>query len=141
VAGAAQRAAFSSNPTLDGCTILVIEDHPDSTELLTQILKSLRARVAAARNIEEAENRLRSRRIDLIVCDMKLPDGTGLDFISWLRGQPKSLGRIPAIAVTGYVQRFPANTATSFNAYMQKPIDLDQFCDVAVAPARGSAAI
>ena len=115
---------------------MVIEDHPDSRELLSQVLKSLRARVVTARNIAEAEDHLGQYRADLIVCDMKLPDGTGRDFIKWLRGQPKAIGRTPAIAVTGYIQRFPANAATGFDAYMHKPINLDQFCDTAVALVR-----
>ena len=136
MAQSAQRVPPSSDPTLAGCTVLVIEDHPDSRELLTQVLKSLRARVATARNIAEAEDCLGQTHADLIICDMKLPDGTGLDFIKWLRGQPRNIGRIPAIAVTGYIQRFPANSATGFDAYMYKPINLDQFCDTAVALVR-----
>jgi CheY-like chemotaxis protein len=114
----------------------VIEDHADSRDLLTQVLKSLRAQVFAAWNIEEAKHQLSLYRIDLVICDMKLPDGTGLDFMRWLRGQSRSIRSIPAIAVTGYEQRFPANAATGFNAYMRKPINLDHFCDVAVALAR-----
>jgi CheY-like chemotaxis protein len=125
-----------SDPTLDGCTVLVIEDHPDSRELLTQVLKSLRARVVAARNIAEAEHHVGLYRIDLIICDMKLPDGTGLDFIRWVRDESESIRQIPAIAVTGYAQQFPANAVTGFDAYLPKPINLDQFCNVAVSLAR-----
>jgi CheY-like chemotaxis protein len=134
-AASAQRVP--SDPTLDGCTVLVIEDHPDSREMLTQVLKSLRARVVAVRNIADAEHHIGLYRTDLIICDMKLPDGTGLDFIKWVRGQSKSVRQIPAIAVTGYAQQFPANAVTGFDAYMRKPINLDHFCDVAVSLARG----
>jgi CheY-like chemotaxis protein len=133
---AASARQVPSDPTLDGCTVLVIEDHPDSRELLTQVLKSLRARVVAARNIAEAEHHVGLYRTDLIICDMKLPDGTGLDFIRWVRDQSKGVRQIPAIAVTGYPQQFPANAVTGFDAYLPKPINLDQFCDVAVSLAR-----
>jgi CheY-like chemotaxis protein len=133
-AAAAQRVP--TDPTLAGCAVLVIEDHPDSREMLTEVLKSLRARVVAAPNIAEAEDRVGLNRFDLIVCDMKLPDGTGLDFIRWLRGQSKGIRQIPAIAVTGYAQQFPANAVTDFDAYLPKPINLDQFCNVAVSLAR-----
>jgi CheY-like chemotaxis protein len=136
VSGAAQPAQAPSDPTLAGRTVLVIEDHRDSRELLRQVLHSLRAHVVVARNIEEAEHELGLHRPHLIVCDMKLPDGTGIQFINWLRAQSKRIKSIACIAITGYEQYFPANSATGFDAYMRKPINLDRFCDVAVALAR-----
>ena len=132
-----QPAQAPSDPTLAGRTVLVIEDHRDSRELLTQVLQSLRAHVLTAWNIEEAERELGFHRPHLIVCDMKLPDGTGLDLIRWLRASGhKKVRSTPCIAVTGYEQQFRANAATGFDAYMRKPIDLDKFCSVAVALAR-----
>ena len=101
--GSAQPAGTQSDPTLAGRTVLVIEDHQDSLELLTVVLQSLRARVLTARTVEDAERRLSTQRPDLIVCDMRLPDGTGLDFVQWLRGQDPRLSRIPCIAITGSV--------------------------------------
>lgn len=106
--------------------------------MLTQVFQSLRAHVVTAHNIAEAEHVLGLTRVHLIICDMKLPDGTGLDFIKWLReGQSRAIKTTPCIAVTGYEQQFPAKAATEFDAYMRKPINLDRFCDVAVALARG----
>jgi CheY-like chemotaxis protein len=68
---------------------------------------------------------------------MHLPDGTGLDFIKWLRGQFQGCGRaIPCIAITGYAELFPPALAQGFDAYMRKPINLDRFCTVAVALAQ-----
>jgi two-component system response regulator PilR (NtrC family) len=133
----AQRAEAPTDPTLAGCTVLVIEDHPDSRDLLVQILQTLRAHVFTAVNIDEAERVLSIHKIHLVVSDMRLPDGTGLDLVRWIRTQHKGIKRIPCIAVTAYEQQFPANAATGFNAYMRKPINVDRFCDVAVALARG----
>jgi CheY-like chemotaxis protein len=134
VAAPAQRSEIE--PTLARCTVLVIEDHPDSRDLLVAVLRSLNARVVAARTVDEAERLLLHVHVNLIVCDMKLPDGTGHDFIHWVRAQGKSVGQTPCIAVTGYEQYFPESAATGFDAYMRKPINLDKFCDVAVALAR-----
>jgi CheY-like chemotaxis protein len=113
-----------------------VEDHPDSRDLLTAILQSLRARVVAAATIEEAERKLSMYGVDLVICDMKLPDGTGVDFIKWLRVQPTRINRTPSIAITAYGDLFPAKAASGFDAYMRKPINLDKFCDVIVALAR-----
>jgi CheY-like chemotaxis protein len=135
MSGSAQQAQAPSDPTLAGRTVLVIEDHQDCREMLKQVLQSLRAHVLIARNLDEAERELGFQRPHLIICDMKLPDGTGTDFIKWVRSQPKIKGT-PSIAITGYEQHFPAHSATDFDAYMRKPINLDEFCTVAVALAR-----
>jgi CheY-like chemotaxis protein len=47
----AARRAAPSDPTLDGRSILVIEDHADSRDLLTAVLQSLRAHVVRARTV------------------------------------------------------------------------------------------
>lgn len=133
----AARKPSSSDPTLDGRSVLVIEDHADSRDLLTAVLQSLRAHVLTARTVEEAERQLLVARPHAIVCDMRLPDGTGLDFIAWLRTQSKRIRAIPCIAITGYEQHFPPAAASGFNAYMRKPINLDRFCAAVVALARG----
>ena len=134
VSASAQRV--QSDPTLVGCTVLVIEDHPDSRDLLVQVLQSLRAHVLTAANLDEAERLLSVHKIHLVVSDMRLPDGTGLDLIHWVRRQHRGIRGVPCIAVTGFEQQFPATAATGFNAYMRKPINVDRFCDVAVALAR-----
>lgn len=134
MSGSAQR---NEDPTtLAGRIVLVIEDHPDSRDLLTSVLQSLRARVITALNIDEAEQKVLMFGADLIVCDMRLPDGSGLDFIKWLRRQGKRISKTPCIAVTGWDQVFPPERASGFDAYMRKPINVDRFCDVVVALAR-----
>jgi two-component system response regulator PilR (NtrC family) len=121
--------------TLVGRTVLIIEDHPDSRDLLVQIVRRLRAHVLAARTIDEAERSLSVHKVHLVVSDMKLPDGTGLDLIRWIRTRHKAIRGIPCIAITGFEQQFPATAATGFDAYMRKPINVERFCDVAVALA------
>jgi CheY-like chemotaxis protein len=136
VCGSAQRVQAPTDPTLAGATVLVVEDHPDSRDILVQVLQTLRAHVLAAPSIDEAERMLSVHKIHLVVSDMRLPDGTGLDLVRWIRAQHKGINRIPCMAITAYEEQFPANAATGFNAYMRKPINIDRFCDVAVALAR-----
>lgn len=124
----------SERLTLAGRTVLVIEDHKDSLELLTTILSSLNAHVLTARTVAAAEHEVRFCRPHLIVCDMKLPDGTGIDFLKWLRTQPRG-ARIPAIAITAWGDHFPPQAASDFDAYMRKPLEFDRFSAVAVALA------
>ena len=100
------------------------------------MLHSLCAHVHTAPTLEAAERQLGLSRPDVIVCDMRLPDGTGPDFISALRARPEKGRPIPCIAITGYERHFPPSSATAFDAYMPKPIDLDRFCAAVVALAR-----
>jgi CheY-like chemotaxis protein len=136
VSVSAQSALSSSKLTLAGRTVLVLEDDADSRDMLTAVLQSLRARVLVAITIEEAERKVSFSGVNLIICDLKLPDGTGLDFIKWLRAQSKKIRSTPCMAITAYDQHFVSDAATGFDAYMRKPINLDRFCDVAVALAR-----
>lgn len=124
----------SERRTLAGRTVLVIEDDKDSRDLLREILASLQAEVLTARNVAEAEREVRFCRPHLIVSDIRLPDGTGIDFLRWLRTQPRG-ARIPSIAITAWGDHFPPQAAGDFDAYMKKPLDFDRFSTVAVALA------
>jgi CheY-like chemotaxis protein len=127
-------ALSSERLTLAGRTVLVIEDHKDSRDLLTTILTSLEAHVLTAGTVEQAMHEVRFCRPHLIVSDIKLPDGTGIDFMKWLRTQPRG-ARIPSIAITAWGNHFPAQAAGDFDAYMNKPLDFDRFSAVAVSLA------
>src|SRR5687767_5120153 len=122
-AAAAQPAPPPFTPTLAGRTILVIEDHKDSREMLTAVLRSLQAHVIEARNIAEAEFEVHMTRPHLIICDLKLPDGTGLDFIKWLRAH-RRWALTPCIAITGWKDHFPDAVVKQFDAFLVKPINL-----------------
>ena len=119
-------------PTLAGRTALVIEDHHDSRELLVGVLRSLQARVMTARSVEEAEREVSLHIPDVIVCDLNLPDGTGFDFIHWLRAQDRG-ANTPALAITAMSNRFPESLAHGFDAYMRKPLNLDRFSSLVVS--------
>jgi CheY-like chemotaxis protein len=127
-------ALSSEQHTLAGRTVLVIEDHKDSRELLTTILVSLQAHVLTAGTVEQAMHEVRVCRPHLIVSDIKLPDGTGIDFMRWLRTQPRG-ARIPSIAITAWGKNFPPQAAGDFDAYMPKPLDFDRFSALAVSLA------
>ena len=121
-------------PSLLGRRILVVEDHPDSRDLLTTSFRLVGARVLAVGSLAEAQRGVDRVRPELVVCDLKLPDGTGLDFAVWLRARAKGQGRdTPCIALTGFEQHFPPDRAIGFDAYMRKPADLAKLCNVAAA--------
>ena len=121
-------------PSLLGRRILVVEDHVDSRDLLTMSFRLVGARVLAAASLAEAQRGVDRFRPELVVCDLKLPDGTGLDFAVWLRARPTSHGRdTPCIALTGFDHHVPPDRVIGFDAYMRKPADLAKLWNIAAA--------
>ena len=114
---------------LRGFTILVLEDDPDTLELLRTILSACGARVLLADSIHHARGYLQTMRPDLVVSDLALPTEDGLAFLRWLRGQrDPDVARIPVVAVTAFYEDYPQTRATDFAAYFRKPIPIDGFC-------------
>jgi CheY-like chemotaxis protein len=114
-------------PKLDlkGVTVLVLEDHEDSRELLRQIITSTGATVLSAANGEEAMALLATKAPpDLVFCDLLMPRMNGYEFMDWLRRQPH-LSRIPVIAVSalGAQTDVMKTWAAGFSGHLVKPID------------------
>lgn len=129
---AADRFGF---PDFTGRTILVIEDHEDGLEFLTELLRFCGADVLRAPSTAHARAHLQIRSPNLIVCDFQMPRETGVDFMRWLRVQHPHRTSIPAIAVTAYPQNFlkERDVAHAFDAYFAKPIDVPRFLGIAEA--------
>ena len=120
-------------PILKGSTILVLEDNPDSRELLRQILESLGARVLLAADGEEGLRLLSGRRPpDLILCDLLMPKLDGYGFIHGIRRDAR-LTRVPVVAVTGLGHGSDLNRTwlAGFDGHVTKPIDYDTIASVA----------
>jgi signal transduction histidine kinase/ActR/RegA family two-component response regulator len=101
--------------------ILVVEDHETTAEVMMRLLSSLGYKVTLARDVQSAKQCVDSLPIDLVISDLGLPDGSGLDVIRHLRIRHA----IPAIAVSGYGMEDDVRDARAagFNEHMVKPID------------------
>jgi len=77
--------------------ILVVDDDPEIRKLLARYIESQGFRVLLAANCRELRDRLATNHIDLIVLDVMLPDGSGLDMCRDLRAQRSS---VPIILLT-----------------------------------------
>lgn len=70
----------------DRALVLVVEDEDPIRRFLRTSLSSADHRVVEARNLSEARARATGEPPDLVVLDLGLPDGDGLELIEWLRG-------------------------------------------------------
>lgn len=76
--------------------ILVVDDDEEIRKLLGRYLQTQGLRVSLAANLKELRDRLHRGRPDLVVLDVMLPDGSGVDFCRDLR----STSSIPVILLT-----------------------------------------
>jgi len=106
--------------TLHGRTVLLVEDDTDTRELIALVLREAGANVVEAVSLAAARAALAGSTPDLVVSDLILSDGDGVDLLT-------AVGRlsIPAIALTGLGEETQRRRALSagFQAYLVKPID------------------
>lgn len=77
--------------------ILVVDDDPEIRKLLARYIESQGFRVLLAENCRELREQLATHHVDLIVLDVMLPDGSGLDACRDLRAQRSN---VPIILLT-----------------------------------------
>ena len=104
--------------------LLLVEDHRDTAAVMTRLLQSLGHDVSAAASIEAALEVAGRKSFDLVLSDLGLPDGSGLDLM-------RELGRrfgLPGVAISGYGMEEDVVEAkkAGFYAHLTKPIDLRQ---------------
>ncbi|MGF6238822.1 MULTISPECIES: hybrid sensor histidine kinase/response regulator [Paraburkholderia] len=105
-------------------TILLIEDHVDTAEVMAQLIRGLGHEVTVVGLVADALAATQSASFDLIVSDVGLPDGTGLDFIKAFREHSD----VPAVALTGFgtdedVRRC---LGAGFSSHLTKPVNFGQ---------------
>ncbi len=104
--------------------ILIVDDEPDLRELYTLSLVHEGWRIDVAENLAQARAQLEQRHYAVMLTDMRLPDGEGLELLHWLESQP---GRgEKAIVITAYGSAGNAVAALKAGAfdYLTKPVDL-----------------
>lgn len=84
--------------------ILVVEDHPDSREILTTQLKSMGYQVIEAATGEEGIEKAVASLPDLIVMDLGLPGIKGIEATQRLKQNPAT-AHIPVIALTAWNEK------------------------------------
>ena len=109
-------------------TILVIDDDSRTLQIVKTMLEQAGAQVMTATNTREAIGALETAEVDLIVCDIGMPEEDGLTFIGRLRTMMTRYANVPAIALTAFARADDRVTALSagFNAYLSKPVTREE---------------
>ena len=112
--------------TINGNTILYVEDNPDNRNLIRRVLNAEGYMVVEASNADLAFNKLESEPIDLILMDINMPDMDGYTLTAKIKKMDK-YKNIPIVAVTANVMRGDREKSleAGCDGYIQKPIDID----------------
>lgn len=109
---------------MSSAKILVVDDEKSIREFLTILLQQEEYEVVTAASVGEGINELTSSRPDLVMCDLKLPDGTGLEVLQHARKQNIVT---PFIIITAHTTPQHALEALRAGAaeYLSKPFNVD----------------
>ena len=109
---------------LSGLKVLVVEDDPDSRELMARVLSESHAQVRLAVNFEEALAALKRELPEILVSDLGMPGKGGYELITAVRAEIDA-ATMPAIAVTAFARADDRSRALAagFQQHMSKPIN------------------
>ena len=123
--GAEGRAAVPAAPTVrKSMRVLLVEDHEDTNRSLTQLLRRRGYYVQPAHSVQSALAAAAQEPFDVLVSDIGLPDGTGIDLMGKLRLEYPIFG----IALTGFGMEddLRKSQEVGFHHHLVKPVDLNR---------------
>ena len=104
--------------------ILLVDDHHDTCAALEKLLARRGHLVAVAHDVRSAMESAGRNKFDLLISDIALPDGTGMELMMQLR----AISDIPGIAISGFGHNgdIERSLEVGFSEHLTKPIKLDK---------------
>jgi CheY-like chemotaxis protein len=104
--------------------ILLVEDHEDTNRSLTNLLRRRGYHVQPAVSVRSALDLAAHEEFDVLISDIGLPDGTGIDLIKKIHSDRPLFG----IALTGYGMEDDVQKSHDggFKYHLVKPVDLNK---------------
>lgn len=125
-------------PSLEGLKVLVVDDEPDTRELIREVLQQCGSVVITSCSAAEALEALRQHRPDILISDLGMPDEDGYSLISKIRALPAEQGgQIPAAALTAYARAEDRLRVlrSGFQFHLPKPVDSAELVTVVASLA------
>jgi signal transduction histidine kinase/HAMP domain-containing protein len=117
-------AVSPRKPERQGMRILLVEDHEDTNRSLTNLLRRRGYQVQSALNFQSALDLSSKKQFDVLISDLALPDGSGIDLVQTLRSKRPVIG----IPLTGFGMEddIRKGREAGFHYHLVKPIDLNR---------------
>ena len=118
-------AALVAFKTAKPLRILVVEDHGETRRALSRLLSYFGHEISVADSTQSALKFVDAKRFDVVLSDIRLPDGTGYEVIS----NAKLKQRVKGIALTafGADEDIRRSNEVGFDFYLTKPVG---FCEL-----------
>ena len=109
--------------------ILIVDDDPHFLRVLSRILSGENFQVTSATEACEAIDFLHASPFDLVICDLRMPEGDGLKFLQDVR---QGGSAVPVIILTAYgeVDTYLQAMNAGATEYLNKPINSDELLKV-----------
>src|SRR5207302_6154932 len=115
---------ISSEASQQGLKILLVDDHQDTCAALEKLLVRRGYLVAATHNVRSALEAAARNKFDLLISDIALPDGSGIDLMTQLQ----AISKMPGIAISGFGNNrdIEKSLEAGFCEHLTKPVNLEQ---------------
>jgi len=112
---------------VEAIRILLVEDDRDNAYLLSRLLGHDRYRVWVARTLAEAKQLCDAQAFDVMICDLGLPDGEGIEALAYAR----RTSNVAGIVLSGYGddEHRDGARAAGFAEFLVKPTPLTMIED------------
>src|SRR5205809_163524 len=117
-------ARASDETSRQGLRILLVDDHQDTCAALEKLLVRRGHLVAATHNVRSAMEAAARNRFDLLISDIALPDGSGIDLMTQLQ----AISKMPGIAISGFGNNrdIEKSLEAGFCEHLIKPVKLEK---------------
>ena len=114
-----------------GLRLMLIDDDPDTCDILARLLEESGAEVHSFMNVKSALLAFDEVHPDVVISDLGMPEQDGFELIRQLRAR-ESGGDVPAVAVTAFARPEDKQAAlkAGFDAHVPKPVDAEQLFSV-----------
>jgi two-component system, NtrC family, response regulator PilR len=127
---------MANHSVLNTLQVLVIDDEPDLRTLYELTLLREGYNVHTAGTVAEAHTLLKEQAFDLVITDMRLPDGMGTAILQTIKSQQRT-ERCIVITAHGSAENAVESLKAGAFDYLTKPVDLKQFRSVVAAAVQG----
>jgi CheY-like chemotaxis protein len=134
-------AVIEPPPSLKGLSILVVDDEPETRDLMRFLLEQCESRVQTAGSAEEAITLLTQQSFDLLVSDIGMPGEDGYSLIRKIRAMSAPQRSLPSLAMTAFARAEDRTQAlrAGFDMHLSKPIDPNELLVVLETLVRNAA--
>jgi DNA-binding response OmpR family regulator len=114
----------------NGAPVLVVDDTEEVRELVLSVLEDMGLAAHGVENVTAAKEWLSRNVPPLLIVDVMMPDGNGLDLCRWVRGQD-AIKSVPVIVMTGIKDDETAQDALLMGAmdFVRKPVGMSVLKD------------